>query len=249
MTNAIEARAVSLAFGPVRVLDGVSFTVPDGAFVAMVGPNGSGKTTLLQIILGLRPPDLGEIKLQGAAPQDFPPDRIGYVPQLKTLDRSFPARAIELVVTGLRRQWPWRINARERFLALEAMQRTGVSYAAQRDIAALSGGELQRVYLARALVRRPRLILLDEPAGGMDLAGEADMYHLLAEYQEEHGATILMITHDWEGARLHASHVLLVHQGKVVFGAPDEVADEGRLLQVFGHSGHYRATHLDTADA
>jgi len=118
------------------------------------------------------------------------------------------------------------------------MREAGVAHVAGRAIATLSGGELQRVYLARCLVRRPRLLILDEPGAGMDLAGEAEMYHLLEDYRKASNATVLMITHDWEGARVHATHVLLMHQGLAGFGPPEEVAREERLLAVFGFTGH-----------
>lgn len=241
--TAIEAERVSVRFGDHDALRGVSFSVPDGAFVALIGPNGAGKTTLLNVILGLQSVGIGSVKLYGNPPQQLPAQSLGYIPQVKTLDRSFPGHAIELVVTGIRRSWPWRISASDRSAALAAMERTGASRVADRPITKLSGGELQRVYLARALVRNPKLLVLDEPGAGMDLAGEAEMYHILEHYRRDHGATVLMITHDWEGARTHASHVLLMDRGLAAFGAPAEVAREERLLQVFGYKGHKAASH------
>ena len=125
------------------------------------------------------------------------------------------------------------------------MESTGVADIAARPIAVLSGGELQRVYLARSLVRKPRLLVLDEPGAGMDLAGEAEMYHILEHYQRASGATVFMITHDWEGARTHATHVLLLDRALVGFGPPKDVAAEENLLRVFGFAGHKEATHRD----
>jgi zinc transport system ATP-binding protein len=239
---------VSVRYGAFRALDDVTVAIPEGAFVAVIGPNGAGKTTLLNTIVGISTPDDGRVQVFGEAPNLLPPKDLGYVPQLKTLDRSFPAQALELVVTGLRNRWPWRITAQERELAIASMKRTGVDHLAQRPIARLSGGELQRVYLARSLVRQPRLLVLDEPAAGMDVAGEAAMYHMLMEYQQEEGATVVMITHDWEGARYHASHVLLLNRALAAFGPPKEVAGDEQLLQVFGHIGHVKATHGKDGD-
>ncbi len=242
MPDAVETRGVTVRYGEFTALSDVSITVPEGAYVAIIGPNGAGKSTLLHVVLGLQQPTEGEVKLFGGAPAALPGEDIGFLPQLKTLDRTFPAVALELVVTGLRKRWPVRITAAERATAMAALKRTGAAHVAERPLAKLSGGELQRVYLARAIARRPRLMILDEPAAGMDFAGEADLYHILGDYQEETGATVLMITHDWEGARYHASHVLLLSQRVVQYGAPSEVMREENLLEVFRHAGHAKAT-------
>jgi len=246
---AVSVERVSVRLGDYEALRGVSFAVPESAFVAIIGPNGAGKTTLLNVILGLQTPDNGTVTVFGGHPSDLAPTALGYVPQVKTLDRTFPGHAIELVVSGIRRGWPWRISAAERAIALKSMERTGVARLADRPISKLSGGELQRVYLARSLAREPKLLVLDEPGAGMDVSAEADMYHLLDAYRRANGATVLMITHDWEGARVHASHVLLMERGLAAFGAPEEVAREDRLLKVFGYAGHQAATHRSNADA
>lgn len=249
MKTPIALRGVTVRFGAVTALEDVSFTVEAGAFVAVIGPNGAGKSTLLNVILGIQKPDSGEAELFGAPPGSLSGAEIGYIPQIKTLDRSFPAQALELVVTGLRGAWPWRIHATERAAALEALRQAGVAHVAQRPLARLSGGELQRVYLARTLVRRPKLLVLDEPGAGMDVAGEADMYHVLEGYQRETQATILMITHDWEGARIHAGRVLLLNRRLLAYGPPREAAREENLLRVFGHTGHVHLSHGGDGDA
>lgn len=244
---AISLQEVSVRFGEVVALRDVTLDIQEGGFVAVIGPNGAGKSTFLNVVLGIQTPTEGEVKLFGAAPRAFPGEQLGYIPQVKTLDRSFPAHAEELVATGLRRAWPWRIQREERARVVEAMRQTGTDHLARRQLARLSGGELQRVYLARTLIRRPRLLVLDEPAAGMDVGGEADLYHILDHYQRESGATILMITHDWEGARYHASQVLLLNRVVLGFGPPQEVAGEENLLKVFGHTGHVQATHGQSA--
>ncbi len=239
----VEARGITVAFDEVRALEDVSFEISEGSFVAIIGPNGSGKSTLINALLGLERLTGGSVRLFGSDPRNVRADDVGYLPQLKTLDRSFPAVALELVVSGLRHAWPWRIAKEEREQALDALRMTGVEALAERPVAALSGGELQRVYLARSLVGRPRLLLLDEPGAGMDVTGEAEMHHLLEAYRSETNATVLMVTHDWEGARAHASQVLVMNRRLVGFGPPEEWADEARLLEVFGHKGHIGATH------
>ncbi|GMV91734.1 MAG: ABC transporter ATP-binding protein [Candidatus Hydrogenedentota bacterium] len=239
---ALETERVSLRFGDFHALRDISFAAPIGAFVAIIGPNGAGKSTLLNVILGIQKPDQGIVRIFGSPVHDANPMDVGFIPQVKTLDRRFPGKAIELVVTGITRRWPWRVSTQQRQLALEAMEKAGVAPLADRSIPHLSGGELQRVYLARCLVRKPKLLILDEPGAGMDVAGEAEMYHLLERYQRTTESTVLMITHDWEGARVHATHVLLMHQGIAGFGPPEEVAREERLLAVFGFTGHRAAS-------
>jgi zinc transport system ATP-binding protein len=242
-TPAVAVQNVGVRYGALFALRDVSLEVEEGAFVAIIGPNGAGKSTLLNVILGLVTPDMGQVRLFGAPTAQFPGAQLGYIPQVKTLDRSFPARAEELVITGLTRGWPWRMKREQREAAHAAMQLTKVAHLARRQLSRLSGGELQRVYLARTLIRRPRLLVLDEPAAGMDVAGEADMYHMLDAYQRESGATVLMITHDWEGARYHASKVLLLNREVLAYGPGREVAREENLLHAFGHTGHIAATH------
>jgi zinc transport system ATP-binding protein len=240
---AVGVDQVSVRFGAFEALRDISFEAPEGAYVAVIGPNGAGKTTLLNVLLGLLRPEKGTVSLFGRPPESLDPHALGYIPQVKTLDRTFPAQALELVVTGLRGRWPWRITADERETALASMTLTGVADIAARPVSVLSGGELQRVYLARSLVRKPRLLVLDEPGAGMDLAGEAEMYHILERYQRASGATVSMITHDWEGARTHASHVLLLDRALIGFGPAETVAAEENLLKVFGFAGHKAATH------
>jgi len=237
-TLAVEIDHLSVLFGEHRALDDVSLRLPEGTFLAIIGPNGAGKSTLLKAILGLCGPTAGSVRVLGRAPGEVPPEWIGYVPQIKTLERSFPAVAVELVLTGVLGRWPGRVKPEERARALHAMERTSTAHLAGRPIGHLSGGELQRVYLARSLVRRPRLILLDEPASGMDALGEADMYDRLEDYQLETGATVLMITHDWQVARHHADSVFIMDRRLVCFGPPEEALNEDNLREAFGHAGH-----------
>lgn len=234
--SALEIQDLSVRFGEFWALEGVSLSVPEGAFVAIVGPNGAGKSTLLKAVLGLIP-FLGEVRAFGLPLAQADPMWFGYVPQIKTFDRSFPALALELVLTGLRRRWPFRISPAEREEARKVLKRVGAEDLAERPLGRLSGGQLQRVYLARALIRRPRLLLLDEPATGVDRVGEADLYHYLEDYQKDSGAAVLMITHDWEAAH-HATHVLVLNRKVVGFGPPERALSEACLRQAFGHVGH-----------
>lgn len=246
---AVEIERYSVRFGEFQALQEVSLRVPEGAFVAIVGPNGAGKSTLLKALLGLErdgPTRVsGRIRVLGHPPREVPPGWVGYVPQVKGFDRSFPALAIEVVVSGLRRHWPFRISREEREQAAEALEKVGALHLASRRLGGLSGGELQRVYLARSLIRQPRLLLLDEPATGVDAIGEADLYRHLEAYQAEQGATILMITHDWEAAQHHASAVLVLNRRVVGYGPPEKVLCPECLSQAFGHVGHAHRAVLE----
>jgi len=234
---ALHIHNVSVRFGQVQALQNVSFDLEPGRTLAIVGPNGAGKSTIVKVALGLITPDQGHAAIFGHDAGDRP-DRIGYVPQLKTFDRTFPANAEEVVVTGLRRAWPARVTGVEARLAHEALEAVGAGHLAGRSLSHLSGGELQRIYLARALVRRPSLVLLDEPATGVDFLGEHDLYDLLERYQKLSGAAVAMVTHDLTAARFHADLVAVVNRELYAYGPPEEVLTDESLKQAYGHRGH-----------
>lgn len=234
---ALHVHNVSVRFGKVEALSHVSFDLETGKTLAIVGPNGAGKSTLIKVALGLIPAASGHTAVFGRDVGDSP-RLIGYVPQLKTFDRTFPANAVELVVSGLRGSWPAWIKPNERKQAVQALGRVGADHLLRRTLAQLSGGELQRVYLARALVRKPQLVLLDEPATGVDFLAEHDLYNLLEEYQERSGAAIVMITHDLNAARYHADQVAVLNRRLFACGPPEEVLTDEILKDAYGHRGH-----------
>ncbi len=234
----IHAADVSVTIGEHRALRGLNLTVDEGDFVAVLGPNGSGKSTFVKSLLGIRRPSSGKLTVFGLDPLRVDPMRVGYVPQIKTFDRSFPAVSLDLVVNGLRARWPSRLTPGDRQTALAALKSVGAEHLAEARIGNLSGGELQRVYLARALVRRPQLILLDEPATGIDVGGEADFYELLERHRSSGSFTIIMVTHDWEAAFHHANRILLLRNDQIAFGPPKVALSEDRLREAFGHVGH-----------
>ncbi len=234
---AVHIHNVSVRFGLVEVLTNVSLDLEPGRTLAIIGPNGGGKSTLIKVALGLIRPDSGHAAIFGHD-AGVRPDLIGYVPQLKTFDRTFPASAVELVVSGLRRSWPVRITRAEAGLAAEALQLVGAEQLMGRRLAQLSGGEVQRVYLARAMVRRPQVVLLDEPATGVDFLAEHDLLQLLENYQKQSGAAVVMITHDLTAARFHADMVAVLNRTLRACGTPDEVMTDAILSAAYGHRGH-----------
>lgn len=244
MISVIEIKNLSLSYGEIKVLEDINLSIPENSFVSIVGPNGAGKTTLMKILLGLIKHSSGEVKILGKHPDEVDPALVGYVPQIKTMDRSFPALAIELVSSGITQRWPWLIKGEQRNKALEALSLVNADKLANRTLSELSGGELQRVCLARSIVRNPKLVVLDEPASGIDAIGEADLYNLLEAYQNKSGATILMITHDWHVANHHSDFVLLLNRKQVSFGPPSESLSEQNLRIAFGHIGHVHKSKI-----
>ncbi len=234
---AVHIHNVSVRYGIVEALTNVSLDLEPGRTLAIVGPNGGGKSTLIKVALGLIRPGSGHAAIFGHD-AGVRPDLIGYVPQLKTFDRSFPASAAELVVSGLRRSWPVRITASELELASEALRLVGAHQLLKRRLSQLSGGEVQRAYLARAMVRRPQVVLLDEPATGVDFLAEHDLYQLLENYQRQSGAAVVMITHDLTAARYHADQVAVLNRSLRAFGAPADVMTDEVLRDAYGHRGH-----------
>lgn len=238
MEYAVEIEDLSVTLGNFKALQNVSFKVRPGEFVAIIGPNGAGKSTLIKAILGLLPHYEGKVRVFGRDVRESDVEWIGYVPQLKTIDRSFPAITCDLVASGMKGRWPARLTKQTHKRVNAALELVGARHLCHKSLGVLSGGEIQRVYLARAMVRQPRLLLLDEPATGIDMVGEDDMYTYLENYLEKAKATIMAVTHDPLAARHHADNVLLINRRLICFGPPEEALDDEHLRDAFGHLGH-----------
>ncbi|MDA1029344.1 MAG: metal ABC transporter ATP-binding protein [Bacteroidetes bacterium] len=226
---------LSVQIGDRVILQNVDFKLPTNGFMAVIGPNGGGKSTLIRCILNLQSYD-GTVEIDpGHAAQ------IGYVPQIKTLDRTFPARANELVATALKKKWPWSMDSACKQVVESALEMVGAAHLRNQQIRNLSGGELQRVYLARAVIGNPKLLILDEPSAGVDQVGASDLLEIVELYRKRTGATVIMITHDWEVAFHHATHVLVLKTHQVAFGEASEALTESAIREAFGHVGHSHA--------
>lgn len=192
---AVEVRGLSFAYGATPVLEHVDLVVPQGEFLGIVGPNAGGKSTLLRLILGLLEPDAGSVRVLGQAPR-VASREVGYVPQYPPFARDFPVTVEQVVLMG--RLGPGRLlggyRARDRELARWVMTQTEIADLAQRRIATLSGGQLQRVLVARALACEPRILILDEPTANIDMRVESDIFDLLRVLNER--MTILVVSHD-----------------------------------------------------
>jgi zinc transport system ATP-binding protein len=192
----IEVRDVSCLLGGRPVLDHVDLAVRKGDLYALIGPNGGGKTTLLRVILGLQPVDSGRVWLFGLAPEDGR-TRVGYVPQFRTFDFQYPITVREMVLSGRLGHHSGMINrysAADREAATHALEITDILHLADRELRRLSGGEQQRVIIARALVGNPDLLILDEALVYVDIPTEMQLFDLLNSLKKT--MTILMVTHD-----------------------------------------------------
>lgn len=238
MKASVEIRNLTHVFGQHIALKNIYLSIPQATFVSVVGPNGGGKTTLIKCMLGLIEPMRGSILINGNPPKSVPAEEIGYVPQIKTLDRTFPAYSIELVATGILNGWPGRINNEIREKCCEALNAAGAKHLEKRQLNQLSGGELQRVYFARSIVRKPKILILDEPATGIDITAENDMNLIIDDYKDEHDAIVIMVTHDWESAYHHADKVLMLNVDQICYDKPEIAFSEENMRKVFGHVGH-----------
>jgi zinc transport system ATP-binding protein len=195
----VSLAGVSFAYGDNRVIDRLDFRVLERDFVALTGPNGAGKTTLLKMMAGLLRPTSGDIRLFGTPVRQFRDwHRIGYVPQRSALNPLFPATVREVVESGLygRRTMFRRLSAEDRQKCRDAMEAFGIADLAGRRIGELSGGQLQRVLLARSMATRPDLLILDEPMTGIDADAQDAFFHMMRHLHEKHRITFVMVTHD-----------------------------------------------------
>ena len=229
---AIEISKLSFAFdnGPM-VLEDVTVEIEAGDFASVIGPNGGGKTTLVKIIVGLLSPSSGSIKVFGKTPLKARP-RIGYMPQHAMMDPRFPVRARDVVMMGRLGEGfnfgTYRKGDRE--AADEALAMVGLSDLGGRPFSDLSGGQRQRVLLARALVTDPDLLLLDEPAAGLDQKVERDFFDLLQELNQR--LTIVLVSHDLGFVSTFVRTVICVHRRVDVH--PTSELDGRRVSEIYG---------------
>jgi ABC-type Mn2+/Zn2+ transport system ATPase subunit len=227
----LEVTDVSVSYGPRKVLEEVTFFVPVGEFLCLCGPNGAGKSTLLKVILGLIEPDSGSVIINNLAAAKAR-SKVGYVPQRKSFDRDFPATPMELVVANLRGTWPVGITKAEREQAMEALKRTGAAKLAGAQMKDLSGGETQRVYIARALVTKPNLIIFDEPTAGVDVGGRAAIVDLMAEISASETLAAVLVTHNLQAIARCAERVIYLDKKVRAWGLWSELAAERELAAI-----------------
>jgi zinc/manganese transport system ATP-binding protein len=243
---AIHAERVEVRYRNKLVWQDATFDIQPGEFVAVIGPNGAGKTTLFRMLLGLHWPSSGVLSVLGSSPHrgNY---RIGYVPQRHTLDRDTHLecdKLVRLAYPGTRwgpgkrwrpLQWGPRLNWRaEREAAADALAAVGASELGSRSLGALSGGELQRIFLAEALVGNPDMLLLDEPLSNLDLRRSRELVETIHGLVRTRGVTTLLVAHDINPMIKCLNKVIYIANGHVAVGTPDQVLTSEGLSQLYG---------------
>jgi zinc transport system ATP-binding protein len=214
----VELRDVGVRMGVQEVLSHVGLTVAPGEIVTIVGPNGSGKTTLLRTIVGAVRPVTGEVRRR-------PGLRVGYVPQRLPIDATLPLTVRRFL--GLPTRWPAAEVA-------AALDEAGAADLAGRQVTELSGGQFQRVLLARALMELPQLLILDEPTAGLDQPGSAAFYRLIERVRAERGCAVLMVSHELHVVMAASDRVICLNGHVCCEGTPDVVASAPEYRALFG---------------
>lgn len=240
----LDVHGIGKRFGRRTILDDVTFHIPVGEFLCLCGPNGAGKSTLLKLILGLLTPDAGSITISGL-PIAQGRSRVGYVPQRKAFDRDFPASPIEVIVANVRGRWPLRITKDERDLAFAMLERTGAAKLANAQMRDLSGGETQRVFLARALATSPDLLILDEPTAGVDVGGRAAIIDLMAEISASDVIAAILVTHNLQAVARCAERVIYLEHTVKAWGLWSELSLEQELSAIQIGAGDHRSLQMD----
>jgi len=212
-----------------------TFAINRGEFVAVIGPNGAGKTTLFRLLLGLQPPIGGTISIFDSPPRRGNP-RIGYVPQRHLIDSETNIESLELVRLGVSgSRWGFNpFSQDDRKAAIDALENVGGTDLARRPLGELSGGELQRVFLAEALVAKPDLLLLDEPLASLDIRREKVLVQLINNVVKSRNVAALLIAHNINPLLPFLDKVVYIANGKVATGKPSEVLTSETLSTLYG---------------
>lgn len=225
MANAIEVNNLSFSYEKEPILQDVSFEIPKGGIAAIIGPNGSGKTTLLKILLGFFAPQKGRVLVFGKSPSKIR-EKVGYVPQRFAFDRSFPITVLEFLKMSCPSCLEKKIE--------EYLSHLGVQAIPQERLGSLSGGQLQRVLVVRAMLHDPEVLYLDEPAAGIDIGGEHDFYQMIRHIHQDHGTTVVMVSHEIDVVQGFASQVICVNRKLVCSGTPEQVLTPEVLRELYG---------------
>lgn len=249
MSYAIEIQNVSVQYGQHPALKGVEMKVPEGDYLGIIGPNGGGKTTLLKAILGLVPIQSGQIELFGK-PGLQGRSEVGYVPQFALMDKNFPITLYDVVLSG--RQRPglspfFRFSMDDRGIVDELIEQVGIKHLAKRQIAELSGGEFQKMLIARALATKPKLLLLDEPTANVDATARNQIYQLLEDLNRT--ITIVLVTHDLLAVSAQVQSLACLN-GRLVYHGDSELTENvvdqlyGCPVDLIAHGVPHRVLHV-----
>ena len=257
----ISLRDAAAIVGSRPLWHDVTVDVAAGEFVAVLGPNGVGKSTLVKMLLGVHPVAAGSVRVLGGAPGDHN-DQIGYLPQRRNFDSSLRVRGIDIVRLGLdgdRWGLPVSLRSGRRRAAheriVEVLRQVGAEHYAHRPVGQLSGGEQQRLLIAQALVRRPRLLILDEPLDSLDLPNQSAVAALLQDICRNQGVTVVIVAHDINPILGYLDQVIYLAGGGIAVGPPREVIKSETLTRLYGtpvevlHTGEGRLVVVGVPEA
>jgi len=240
--NIVCVKNLSFSYEGSQVLKKINLNVHKGDYLGIIGPNGGGKTTLLKCILGLLQPTGGQIELFDEDQSKFNNwSRLGYVPQKVEFDRNFPVTVKEVVVMGIYgKKGLYKTVSKNDWASVnEALKQVGMEAFADRRIGDLSGGQTQRVFIARELVSNPEVIFLDEPTVGVDVKTRDEFFELLRKLNEKLNLTLVLITHDMDIVLHHGvTEVAFINQELLFYGAPKDLMKNKFIDQ------HYNAGNI-----
>ncbi len=234
----VETRNLNVSISGCKVLEDVNLRILENSFTGLIGPNGGGKTTLLRTLLGLIPVDEGEVRIEGELLGTGKKGTwiMGYVPQQIRVDRRFPLSVLDAVLMGrygkigLGR----RVSSTDREIALDCLDRVGLVHLAQVRIGDLSGGEQQRVFIARALSASPKVLILDEPTAAVDVAAQDSFYRLLQQLQQTYSLTVVMATHDIGVVPIYCDAIACLNRTLHLHGRPEEILKKDVFKKLYG---------------
>jgi zinc/manganese transport system ATP-binding protein len=233
----VSASGLTAGYDTKALWSDATFIVKRGEFVGLLGSNGAGKTTLFRMLLGLSHPLAGELQVFGHSPRRGNP-RIGYVPQRRPIDSEMRVEALELVRLGLNGvRWGMStatVARQERRAALQALGLVDAVDLAHRSLGQLSGGELQRIFLAQALAGKPDLLLLDEPLANLDIRRETELVKLVSKVVKTEGVAVLLIAHDINPLLPVVDRIIYVANGRVATGKVGEIVTTESLSALYG---------------
>ncbi len=236
MGELIRAVDLGVILGGQKVLEGITFSVKAGELTGIIGPNGAGKTTLLRAILGLLRICEGELNVLGVPDtslMDVRP-KIGYMPQRQSFERRFPLSAADVVAVGLLSPATVLRKITDKGRRIRAtLKSVGMESYAGRPFKELSGGEQQRILLARSLVRQPELLLLDEPNAGLDFPAQQSFLQLLHKLKHEKGLAIVLVSHDLVSIASSADQLVCINRSMHIHGSPAEVLQSSYLHEAY----------------
>jgi len=220
--KAVEINHLSIKFNEQLILNDINFSIEEKDFMAIIGPNGGGKTTLLKVILGILTPDEGKVKVFGKDPKKAK-DLMGYLPQRLDFDHDFPINVFETVLMGRYHGLLKKYSNQDHKAVIQALKDVEMDELKDRQISKLSGGQMQRVFIARAIVRDPKLLIMDEPMASIDPEMQHSFYELMSRLKNK--MAIVLVSHDVGAVSTHVDKIACLNQKLYYHGPVEDSAD------------------------